>query len=155
MKKQILIDFSLAKNLKESEHYNIILSEEEMSILTSLDHFDNIKAYYTLSGSDDYFNGYCQVSGVCYLKDSRDISHLIEYPFSNDVDFVISLSDEENSDILPEEDGSYDIRPVILALIYDSIPSYYTETDLNSLDDDGTSYFTESEFDKRSVKEEK
>ena len=144
---KIYIDFNLAKNSKESDVFDIKLTSDEESVISNLDHFEKIEAYYTINGSDSFYNGECFIKGICYLKDARDISKVIKYPFENDVDFQIQLDDLDNSDLLPENDGNFDIRTVILALIYDAIPSFYTESELSS-SDDSINYFTEDEFDK-------
>lgn len=145
---KIYIDFNLAKTSKESEVFDIELTEPEKSVISNLDHFEHIEAYYTINGSDNFYHGDCYIKGLCYLIDSRDISKKVPYEFNNDVDYQIQIDDEENSDLLPEDNGKYDMRTVILALIYDAIPSFYTDTKLEDNNGEGVNFLTEEEFDK-------
>ena len=145
---KIYIDFSLINKNKQSELFNISLSDDEKSILVNLDHFEQLDGYYTIDSNDsNFYHGNCYLNGKAILIDARDISKRIEYPFNNEVDYQIVLNDENESDILPDENGKYDIRTAFLALIYDAIPPFITNSQLSS-NDDNVNYFTEEEFDK-------
>lgn len=143
---KIYIDFSLINKSKQSQLFNITLSDDEKSIFSNLDHFEKLDGYYTIDSNDsNLYYGNCYLNGLAVLIDARDISKKIEYSFNNEVDYQIVLNDENESDILPDENGKYDIRTAFLALIYDAIPPFITNSELKS-GEDNVNYFTEEEF---------
>ena len=140
---KIKIDFSLSKKGNISQSYPIMLSDEEKSVIPNLHHIDFISGKYDIKGDENLYSGDAYVKGRVYLIDSRDISKIIPYDFDDSVDFQVVINDDSTSDILPEKDGSYDIRTVFLALIYDAIPTFYTESELEDIDDENVSVYKE------------
>jgi hypothetical protein len=85
------------------------------------------------------------LEGACHLKDEHDGS-IIEYELEDSVDVIIAPESEEDNDIEPDEDGVYDLRGSILALLFDAIPKNYSETPLESYQKDNYTVMSQEEY---------
>ena len=100
----------------------------------------------------DVFNAHSIVTltltvlGNCHLIDAHDGS-TIEFPLEDSVDVVINPENEEENDIDPDEDGIYDLRGSILALLFDAIPKNYSLVPLTKIEKDNYVVMSQDEYE--------
>lgn len=85
------------------------------------------------------------LEGACHLRDEHDGS-IIEYELEDSVDVIIAPESEEDNDIEPDEDGVYDLRGSILALLFDAIPKNYSEVPLKKIEKDNYVVMSQEEY---------
>lgn len=86
------------------------------------------------------------LKGNVSIIDDHDLQ-LKELPVEEDATLSLS-SDPEMADILPSSDGTFDLRPTLLALFYDAVPAVYSTVPLTKIAGDGYTVYSEDEFKK-------
>lgn len=118
------------QKLNEPIEFEVTLTDEEKDEMKGLvKEFSPISVIETITGSQDCFVITLEIEADIDYIDSHDINRIDELIISNDAEITILPNDSENSDILPDKDGIYDLRPVILALVSSSIPNNYSEVE--------------------------
>lgn len=127
--------FPIAYSLSEEEKKNFpnLLDYRELSFEGKLTPAGSL---YTLSLS---------LLGKVILKDSHDFE---DKPFEVDdtVDLTIAPDDPENSDLVAEPDGSYDLKGCLLALLFDAIPKNFSTVPLKKIETPLYTLMSEEEY---------
>ncbi len=91
------------------------------------------------------------VEGDITLTDAHDLSER-SYHLDDSVEITIATDNEDNSDILPDEDGLYDLRGSLLALLFNDIPQNYSEVPLTKIEHENYVLMSEEEYEEEKKK---
>lgn len=127
-----------------------LTDDEKKAFINRVDEFQSIHVSYSLSGNQSCFVVYLSLNADIDYIDAHDTNRIDELEIENEVELTILPKDAENSDIVPDKDGIYDLRPSILGLLYSSIPNNYSEIDNDS--DSEFKVMTEEEYQKEKKK---
>lgn len=145
---RILLDLSSTnKDVGNVYEIDFELTDEEKKSFPSVISFESLVVEEELVSTNYIYVVNLRVYGKVILLDSHDPKNHIPYEFDDDMDITVSPLDLDNSDILPDSDGQYDLRGSILALLFDAIPLSYSETELTKIVTDD--YILMSEEEKR------
>lgn len=123
----IILDLTSAGNKSEYLEFPFELLDEEMDrLFKDVKSIDEIYVSGHLLGASNIYNLKLMIQGQATLLDDKKID------LENDVDIVIDLKDINNSELIPLDDGKYDLRGEILALLYDSVAKNTVSHDENS-----------------------
>lgn len=86
------------------------------------------------------------LSGTADLLDDHDLTRK-EFPFCEEAELSLS-SDPQMADVLPSSDGTYDLRPTLLALFYGAIPPVYSAIPLKKVEGEGYAVYSQDEYEK-------
>lgn len=122
------------KNNQQVELDIELTEDEKKAFSNTVDEFQSIHVSYSLSGNQSCFVVYLSLNADIDYIDAHDTTRIDELEIENEIELTILPNDEENSDIVKDKDGIYDLRLSILGLLYSSIPNNYSEieNDLNS-----------------------
>lgn len=126
------------------------ITEEERKHCVNVYDFPSIEVVETITGNKDCYLIRFDLTAVVDLVDSHDPDRIDEIEVSDSVEITLLPGDDENSDIQPDQDGIYDLRGPILALLYSCIPENYSEVELKKVD--GFPVYSESEYQKEKKK---
>lgn len=121
------------------------MTAEERASFPNLLALDDFSISAKISAASDYYTVSLNIRGVALVKDAHD-GATRTLNIDDGVDVVIAPHDEEASDLLPDGDGEYDLRPAILALLYDAIPDSYSEVPLTKVVTDDFVLMSEEEY---------
>ena len=123
----IILDLTSVGNKSEYLEFPFeLLDEEKDRLFKDVKSIDEIYVSGYLLGASNIYNLKLMIQGQATLLDDKKID------LENDVDIVIDLKDINNSELIPLDDGKYDLRGEILALLYDSIAKNTVSHDENS-----------------------
>ena len=123
----IILDLTSAGNKSEYLEFPFeLLDEEKDRLFKDVKSIDEIYVSGYLLGASNIYNLKLMIQGQATLLDDKKID------LENDVDIVIDLKDINNSELIPLDDGKYDLRGEILALLYDSVAKNTVSHDENS-----------------------
>lgn len=126
------------------------ITEEEKSHCKNVYDFPSVEVTETITGNKDCYLIRFDLDAVVDLIDSHDSERIDEIEVNDSVEITILPGDDENSDILPDSDGIYDLRGPILALLYSSVPENYSEVEMKNVE--GFKVYSESEYQKEKKK---
>ena len=132
---------------KEGEEIEVTLSltEKEKKLLPLLVSSSNLSFVVRVIALSSIIELNLSVEGDCILEDAHTHEE-ITYPLSDSVDVVLGV--DEDADILPEEDGGYNLRGAFLALLFNAIPMNYSEVELEKIQTDDYVLMSEEEYEK-------
>lgn len=150
--RRILVDLSRYQSSSfEEMPIEFELLDEEKKTFPNLISLDELSLSAKITASSDYYTLALSVKGSARVRDAHNgVERTL--PFDDGFDLVIAPHDEESSDILPDEDGQYDLRGSILALLYDAVPDSYSEVPLTEVKTDDFILMSEEEYAKRQEK---
>ena len=121
-------------SLKEGNEYDLDfeLTEKEMKYFPNLLSLNDSVFVLDVIALGALTTVSISVNGDITLLDAHDQKER-DYHLDDSVELTISTEDEENSDLLPDEDGLYDLRGSILALLFNAIPQNYSEVPLKRI----------------------
>jgi hypothetical protein len=127
------------------------LTETEKKSFFSLVDCGTLEIRGILTGSNDLYRLVLKADGDITLKDAHDGK---EKPFTvkDEIELAIDPFDEENSDLMKDKDGNYDLRGSILALLYDAIPRTFSTVPLTRCTTDDYVLFSEEEYEEEKRK---
>lgn len=139
--------------VKDGEEYNIdfALTEKEKKYFPNLISMDSLVFTLAVEGTSAIMHLLISCSGTVVLSDAHDGKERT-LEVMDTVDVTIDPSNDENSDILPDEDGLYDLRGSVLALLFNCIPQNYSEVELTRIDGNGYVLMSEEEYEKEKKK---
>lgn len=143
------IPFDLREYInRSSSSFDIDFSftDEEKKYLTNLSSMDDCLIHVDVINSNSIFNLTLTSSADVYLIDSHN-GEVVKYELDDNVDITINLNDDNDSDILPDNDGIYDLRPCVLALLYNAIPKNYSTIPLKRIDGDCYTIMSQDEYE--------
>lgn len=129
--------------LNQTTDIDFFLTDEERKKFSNVEDFVQLDITQNVSGSRDCYLVTLGLSCVVDLIDDHDNDRIDEVEIQDEVQITILPGDDENSDILPDKDGSYDLRGSILALLFSAIPENYSEVDLKNGSDEFRVYSDE------------
>ncbi len=91
------------------------------------------------------------VNGDITLLDAHDLSQRA-YHLDDSVEITIATDNEDNSDLLPDDDGLYDLRGSLLALLFNDIPQNYSEVPLTKIEHENYVLMSEEEYEEEKKK---
>ena len=149
---RILVDLSRYQTSSFEEiPVEFELLDEEKKTFPNLISLDELVLSAKITSASDYYTISLALKGSARVRDAHNgVERTL--PFDDDFDLVIAPHDEESSDILPDEDGQYDLRGSILALLYDAIPDSYSEVPLTEVKTDDFVLMSEEEYAKKQAK---
>lgn len=147
---RIVFDPSL---VKDGEEYNIdfSLTEREAKYFPYLISMDDVVFTLVVEGTSTIMHLILSCSGNVVLKDAHNGEKRV-VPLVDSVDITLDPHDPENSDLVPDDDGLYDLRGSILALLFNSIPNNYSEVELTRYEGDGYVLMSEEEYEREHKK---
>lgn len=145
-----LRSFQSKKN-SSFEIQNFSFTEAEKRYVPNFNSLDKAKIHVSVINAGDMFTLTFDVYGECSLIDAHD-SSIIPYILDDSVDVIIAPNSEEENDIFPDEDGIYDLRGSVLALLYDAIPKNYSLVELTKIEKDNYVVMSEDEYKKEHQK---
>jgi hypothetical protein len=151
MNKDLRIPLDLASFSGEEEELDLDfdLTDDEKKAFQNVLDFKEIVLKGYLSGADNLYKLTLTCKGSILLRDGHDFKRKDLYSLDDQVDLTIDHIDEENSDIHPEPDGSYDLRSSLIALLYDAIPKNYSEIPLKKIVTDDYTLLSEEENERQ------
>lgn len=148
---RILLDLTnVNKDIGFVYELDFTLTEEELKSFPSVVSFEELVVEESLVSADYYYVVNLRVYGSVTLLDSHDPKKTLPYEFDDDMDITVAIEDLDNSDILPDKDGEFDLRGSILALLFDAIPLSYSETELTKIVTEEYTLMSEAEKRKES-----
>lgn len=140
--------------VKIGEEYNVefALTTKEKSYFPFLDNIDDLHFTLSVEGTSEVMHLPISCAGIVHLFDAHD-GEKCDVELEDSVDVIIDTSHDENSDILPDEDGLYDLRGSILALLFNTIPQNYSEVELTRVEGNGYILMSEEEYEKERAKQ--
>jgi hypothetical protein len=145
--KDLRIPLNLAEYHSAAEEeipLDFALSDSERQSFPNLLSIADLALYASLSGASNLYTVTVFAKGTVTLRDAHDGKERT-VPIDDSVDAAILPNDEENSDLLPDPDGTYDLRSTILALLFDAIPKNYSEVPLRRIETDDYVLMSEEE----------
>lgn len=147
MNKETRILFSPDELKKDicNKHIDFCLTNDEMKNFPNLESLSDVE--FTLS-CKEVTNGYIltlKEHGAIKLIDGHTLD-IVDYLLDDFVD--IQISENEDSDIQVEEDGCYDLRGCIIALLFNSIPQNYSKVPLKKIVKEEYTLMSEEEYEK-------
>lgn len=84
-------------------------------------------------------------NGTIHLKDAHDFKTK-PFKVEEEVDLTLSPDDPENTDLETDDDGIYDLRGSLLALLFDAIPKNFSTVPLKRIDTPLFTLMSEDEY---------
>jgi len=139
----------LKNNIQETHRFNLVITDDELKAVPEVLklYYDHARVYCTFKLTGDYVICHMEVKAKINIIDNHDFKEksLIVFDFD---DLTLS-TDEEVSDIMPDRNGCYDLRPVALALFYSAVPGDYSTGKLNTYRNEWVEVITEEEYNSR------
>lgn len=130
----------------EFEIENFAFTDEELKYLPYFKDMGDAYIHVSVFNAHSMVTLTLTVLGPVHLVDSHDGS-IIEYDLDDSVDVVINPENDEENDIMPDEDGIYDLRGSILALLFDAIPKNYSLVPLTKVEKDNYVIMSQEEYE--------
>lgn len=124
------------------------LTEEERRFFPNVQSLDSLLLTARILGQPPVYEAKLSLSGKAVLRDAHDGSS-IPLDIDEEVDVVLDESEPENSDLLPEKDGRYDLRGTFLGLLHDALPASYSCVPLGYVETEDYVLMDEDEYEKR------
>ncbi|MDD6241231.1 MAG: hypothetical protein PUA93_06610 [Eubacteriales bacterium] len=121
------------------------LTEKESRNFPNLVDFGDLVFSGILENSGNLSTLTLFLKGTIHLKDVHDFQ-VKPFSIDDEVDLTLSPDDPENSDLLPEEEGSYDLKGSFLALLFDAIPSNFSTVPLKRVETPLFTLMSEDEY---------
>lgn len=132
--------------VKTSFDFDFDFTDEEKNYLKNYDSMDYCVVYVDVINSNSIVNLNINVEASLYLIDAHNLKK-VNYELNDKVSIVINLNSDEDSDILPDNDGIYDLRPVVIALLYNAIPKNYSTVELKKVVTDSYTIMSQAEYE--------
>lgn len=147
---RIAVDLS---QLSDNTEYDLDfqLTDKEKKYFPNLISLGDLKFYMSVISSGTLYSLVIHEEGEIKLSDCHDMTEKT-YPLNDEVEVIINPSDEENSDVLADDDGLYDLRGSILALLFNTIPQNYSEVPLTKIKGENYVLMSEEEYEKEKKK---
>ena len=150
MKNEYRIPFDLNsylnKNITDFEITDFKFNDDEMKYVPNFISMHEAIIYVHIINAMNVFTLTFSVEGNCLLSDAHNHEE-IEYELDDSVDILIDRDNSENSDLLPDEDGIYDLRGCILALLFDAIPKNFSLVPLERYEKDNYIVMSQEEYE--------
>lgn len=147
--KRILLPLGQFENRSfVKEPLSFSLTEEEKRAFPNLISLEGVSLTLDITGTNHLFTVTILASGQAKVKDAHDGKERA-IPVDDSVDVVVSPDDLENSDLVPDTDGNYDLRGAVLALLFDAIPDNYSEVPLKTVTTEDYTLMSEEEYNRR------
>lgn len=130
------------------------LTEAEKKAFPNLIEFTSLDISAKVTAANEYFTVSLFAKGEAKVKDAHG-GEIRTLPIEDGVDVLIAPSDLEQSDILPDVDGVYDLRGSILAVLFDAIPDTYSETPFERVETEDYVLMSQEEYEKIRKQREK
>lgn len=143
---RIPLNVNSLKQLPFQMKVEFALTEKEKRVIPNLVSLGDGIIYLDITGTVDDIIVNISFDDDITLIDAHLLTE-VKYHLEDDVDVYISKR-EEDSDILPDKDGIYDLRGSILALLYNGIPNNYSTTALDRIDTDSYILMSEEEYER-------
>ena len=151
MKDDDRIPFDLKEYQNQSSFsfsFVLNLNEREKAFFPNLISLGDLTFYVDGLNANGMMSLVLSCEGDISLSDAHDHTK-IDYSVDDDVEVIIAPNDEESNDILPDEDGIYDLRGSCLALLFDAIPQNYSLVPLETVVTDDYVLMSEDEYNRR------
>lgn len=157
LKDGLCIDPRLLRNDEDAiEYFPFKPTKEECSPRPSVQGFGEngcLEVVCKVKPLVDGFLVHVSLKGDVDILDDHDLT-MKRLKIDEEAD--LSLSDDpQMADILPDQDGRYDLKPTLLALFYDAVPAVYSTVPLTRIEGDGFSVYSEDEFKEELERERK
>ncbi len=135
-------------SLKEGDAYDLDfeLTEKEKKYFPNLLSLNDSSYVLEVLSLGKLSSLVVSVVGDVTLLDAHDGAERT-YHLDDSVEITIATDDDENSDILPDDDGLYDLRGSILAILFNSIPQNYSEVPLTKIVHENYVLMSEEEYE--------
>lgn len=141
----------LKKNQTEFEVTDFQFTPDELKYVPSFHDFHEASIHVLVMNAGSMMTLTFSVEGTCHLVDAHD-GNIVDYDLDDEVDVIIAPDNEEENDIFPDEDGIYDLRGCVLALLYDAIPKNYSLVPLKKVEQDNYVVISEDDYFKEHKK---
>lgn len=140
-------------SLKEGEAYDLDfeLTENEKKYFPNLLSLNDTSFVLEVVSLGKLCSLVVYVDGDITLRDAHDNSERA-YHLEDNVEIAIDTDNDENSDILPDDDGLYDLRGSVLAVLFNSIPQNYSEVPLTKIVHENYVLMSEEEYEEEKKK---
>ena len=128
------------------ETYEPVLTEEERRYFPNLVSLEDCLLEADILGAAPVFEAHVLLTGHATLHDGHDGS-LVGLDIDDGVDLVLDLRNPDDSDLVPEKDGGYDLRGTFLSLLHDAVPSNYSKVPLRRVETDDFVLMSEEEYE--------
>ena len=120
-------------------------TSDELRYVPNFHSMNEAKIHISVLNAGSMMTLTLSVEGNCKLIDAHD-GAIIDYELDDSVDVIIAPENEEECDIFPDDDGIYDLRGSILALMFDAIPKNYSLVPLKKVENDNYCIMSEEEY---------
>ncbi len=139
------------KNISTFEIDDFEFTVDELKYVPNFHSMDKAKISISVLNAGSMMTLSLTVFGECKLVDSHD-GNIIPYELDDSVDVIIAPDNEEENDIFPDDDGIYDLRGSVLALLFDAIPKNYSLVPLKKVECDNYTIISEDDYRKEHSK---
>lgn len=150
---EVLIPFKPGKVTKEKIKVDINLEDVDIKksfpFLLDVSH---LSFSYKAKGNEDCYLVTLYLEGEIELVDSHDSELVHVLSLEDSLELTLMPHDEENSDLPLAKDGSYDLYPAFLSLLFDALPRNYSETDITREETEDYLLLSEKEAEKEKDK---
>ncbi len=122
------------------------MNEREKKNFPDLVSMDDLELTAHISGASDLYTLTLSAEGTITVRDVHDGKHK-KLDIEDSMEATIAPKDPDNSDLLPEPDGNYDLRSAILALLFDCIPTNYSSVPLKRVETADYVLISEDEYE--------
>lgn len=131
-----------------SYSFNFEFTDEEKNYVKQFSSFLDTEIDVNISSYGDIYHIELSIDGPIELLDFHT-AKTITYEINDSVEVIVNLENPEESDIEVDEDGIYDLRGCVLALLYNAIPKNYSESELSVYSSDNYVVMSEEEYKKQ------
>ncbi len=139
---------------KETDIYQMVLTPAEQSAAPAVIHLkgQSVKVICKVDRTPDCFLMDMEVRSAVTMLDDHDLKPK-KTQLAEQADLALS-ADKDMADILPDRNGTYDLRPTALALFYSSVPTTFSTVGLTKVEGEGFEILSQAEYDKEEAQRE-
>lgn len=139
----------LRSGKSETHIFPLIIDKEQLQAVPGVDSVESgaVQVTCRFQVLDDCIVCSMTVDSEVSILDESKLKYVVA-DFSDSADLTLS-KDPEMADVLPDQQGRYDLTSNALALFYSSIPSRYSSTEQEVVEGDGYEVISEDEYNRR------
>ena len=103
-------------------------SSDDQNYLKNVVSLEDCSFYYDVLCLGEVSDLVLHVEGTALLRDEHTLEE-VPYEIEDEVELALDSIHLEESDLEPDEDGIYDLRPAFLGILYNAIPLSYSEVE--------------------------